>query len=239
MFCVLHAAVEHMQKEWGYLAKSLHNEPQVRQLHASAARYSSFSIYLLLCMKEVDDLCSFWLLIDLSLCIYSHTSFVIVVFSVLLILPCREPWKKSRKPSTGMFLISLWHTQILHTFKLNHRFYHLSLTGLCSVLASRLRVSLGRHCWTNTGVKQRKWKGERVWCPWGNAVVMLLVWQFCLLGFVSITCSGFVSGKWSRARREASHWTLHVWPSPPSTFSYRTNLITTASSVDSSPSFTL
>ncbi|CAB1449708.1 unnamed protein product [Pleuronectes platessa] len=29
--------VEHMQKEWGYLAKSLHIKPQVDQLHASAA----------------------------------------------------------------------------------------------------------------------------------------------------------------------------------------------------------
>ncbi|XP_060946782.1 kinetochore-associated protein DSN1 homolog [Limanda limanda] len=29
--------VEHMQKEWGYLAKSLHSKPQVHQLHASAA----------------------------------------------------------------------------------------------------------------------------------------------------------------------------------------------------------
>nr|XP_019949943.1 PREDICTED: uncharacterized protein LOC109634100 [Paralichthys olivaceus] len=29
--------VEHMQKEWGYLAKSIHSEPQVHLLHASAS----------------------------------------------------------------------------------------------------------------------------------------------------------------------------------------------------------
>lgn len=34
----LHGTVEHMQKEWSCLAKSLHSEPQSQQPPANAAR---------------------------------------------------------------------------------------------------------------------------------------------------------------------------------------------------------
>lgn len=107
VFCVFLCAVEHMQKEWGYLAESISTDPS-----ASAARYCShFFIYLELCM----------FFIYLVLCMY-YINFVFVfptywnlilhlchcyLLSVLTILQCKEPWKKSGKPPTGMvFLIS-------------------------------------------------------------------------------------------------------------------------------------
>lgn len=46
MFCVFLSAVEHMQKEWGCLAKSIRSEPQAHQLPACAARYCSCFLFI-------------------------------------------------------------------------------------------------------------------------------------------------------------------------------------------------
>lgn len=47
-------------------------------------------------------------------------------------------------------------------------------TGLCCVLGSRLKMNLGRHCWTNTGGKQKNWKGKRVQSLRDTVVILCL-----------------------------------------------------------------
>ena len=50
MFRVVFGAVEHMEKDWGHLAKSIRKEPGNDELSAKAARYIFF---LLLFMNYI------------------------------------------------------------------------------------------------------------------------------------------------------------------------------------------
>lgn len=84
--------------------------------------------------------------------IYKYNLFLL---SVVVILWCREPWKKSGKPSTGMLLLIYSVTQIEKTKQKHCVNTELCINVIIWILVSKLKVKGGRPCWKNTALKQR------------------------------------------------------------------------------------
>lgn len=68
VFCVFHGVVKHMQKEWGGLAKSIHNESQGHQLTTSAARCCSCFSFIQYLLFIITIMFCFCIQMDILYC---------------------------------------------------------------------------------------------------------------------------------------------------------------------------
>lgn len=145
-----------MQKEWVSLAKCIRNEQQA-QPPASAKRYQ------FLAFQSPVNL--------------FYTVFIPLSFAFSTSGPAVEGKTETIQRAINRHVayyvsnIHDFHTTFYLTQVLQYVFFP---PLACDVSDSVLRVNLGRRCWTNTGLKQRSWKGEDV-CCWGAEWLKIVI----------------------------------------------------------------
>lgn len=114
VFC---GVVEHVQKEWGVTAQKIRSESQSHLPTASPARYWSCLIYFILCLAYID---CFIIIIILNVYVILHF-YLLYLMLDLVILKHRDPWKKSRKPLTGVFIFFIFLYNLVLLVKISYQ----------------------------------------------------------------------------------------------------------------------